>query len=274
MLMSINSQQQPNDGFDVIKNKINQVNADNCATQDVNDLYLPEDAASHLIDSTELLYTTTFPNRTAILHLYNAAQSRSFYWSFIHQANFLQPWTDNMFDSENLYYFLSTVADVSSSSFINASAIYFAPHSVPHETLPLYAPRTFRLTRNTLDSRDLGAIQLDSSFDNYTTEFYKINEWYRLWLPDDVKSVKQNLYEKKMYQVTIRYADNKNSTLVFFGPPGPDETTGPVKFTRPYFDCGRSNKWLISAVAPIIGLHPPEGQVNHNDYPKYVMCFL
>jgi len=41
----------------------------------------------------------------------------------------------------------------------------------------------------------------------------------------------------------------------FFGPPSPFLSDAvdklPVQFTRPYFDCSRSNKWIVSAVAPI-----------------------
>lgn len=45
----------------------------------------------------------------------------------------------------------------------------------------------------------------------------------------------------------------------FFGPPSPlisDDQKNPVQFTRPYFDCGRSNRWIVSAVAPILDVVP------------------
>lgn len=46
----------------------------------------------------------------------------------------------------------------------------------------------------------------------------------------------------------------------FFGPPSPfisdNQDDLPVQFTRPYFDCGRSNKWIVSAVAPILDRLP------------------
>ena len=51
-----------------------------------------------------------------------------------------------------MYYFLSTVADVSANPKINASAVYFSPNMsyTPsyrgffNLTMPLFAPRTYR----------------------------------------------------------------------------------------------------------------------------------
>lgn len=46
----------------------------------------------------------------------------------------------------------------------------------------------------------------------------------------------------------------------FFGPASPflsaDTDELPVQFTRPYFDCGRSNKWIVSATSPIFDRLP------------------
>jgi hypothetical protein len=54
---------------------------------------------------------------------------------------------------------------------------------------------------------------------NYTSDFYRINEWYKIWLPDD--AVKKGLQDTKtVYDVRIRYANNTNSTFSFHGPPG------------------------------------------------------
>ena len=55
-------------------------------------------------------------------------------------------------DPGMMYYFLSVVADISSSPYINASAIYFAPNTSYspsysanfNQTFPLFAPRAFR----------------------------------------------------------------------------------------------------------------------------------
>ena len=34
-----------------------------------------------------------------------------------------------------------------------------------------------------------------------------------------------------------------------------------MKWTKPYFDCGKSNKWIISAVSPIVDVYP-----RHTEY--------
>lgn len=55
---------------------------------------------------------------------------------------------------------------------------------------------------------------------------------------------------------------------------GADEVPGPVKWTRPYFDCGRANKWLVAAVVPIADIYPRHTSFRHIEYPTYVViCF-
>ena len=44
--------------------------------------------------------------------------------------------------------------------------------------------------------------------------------------------------------------------MTFSFPSGADEEPGPVKWTRPYFDCGRSNEWKFAAVVPIVDIYP------------------
>lgn len=50
-----------------------------------------------------------------------------------------------------------------------------------------------------------------------------------------------------------------------------DEFPGPVKWTRPYYDCGRSNKWLVAAIAPIADIFPRHTGFRHIEYPTYVV---
>lgn len=214
-----------------------------------------------------------FPNRTALLHLHNMALSRAFFWSYILQSRFIRPAINDTYDPGMMYYFLSTVADVSSNPNVNASAIYFSPNTSYsssyrgffNKTFPRFAPRTFRVddfndpihlqkisTLNTFSVQDLGAIPANAHSKDYTTDYYKINEWYKKWLPDDVEHRHDT---KTTYDIEIRYANNTNETFTFHGPPGADEIPGPVQFTRPYFDCGRSNKWLVAAVVPIADIY-------------------
>ncbi|XP_063243657.1 uncharacterized protein LOC134542961 [Bacillus rossius redtenbacheri] len=287
--MGVNAQfeWQPRDAFDEIRVKIDKVTADNCPIQHLGDLYLPEDSVSHRPDIKDITINPVFPNRTAMVHLHNMAMTRSFFWSYILQARFIRPAINDTYDPGMMYYFLSTVADVSANPYINASAIYFAPNSSYspsyrgffNKTMPLFAPRTFRAddfndpihlerisTLNTFIVRDLGAVPKDSLSLDYTSEFYRINEWYKFWLPDNVDRRHDT---KTTYQVEIRYANNTNETFTFHGPPGVDENPGPVKWTRPYFDCGRSNKWLVAAVVPIADIYPRHTSFRHIEYPTY-----
>lgn len=288
LVMGVNAQYewQSRDPFDEIRLKMDKVTADNCQIQHTNDLYLSDDAVSHLPDIKDININPVFPNRTALLHLHNMALSRSFFWSYILQARFIRPAINDTYDPGMMYYFLSTVADVSANPYINASAIYFQPNSsyTPsyrgffNKTMPRFAPRTYRAddfndpihlerisTLNTFTVQDLGAIPNDSLSLDYASESYRINKWYKKWLPDYTRRHDT----KTTYQVEIRYANNTNETFTFHGPPGADETPGPVMWTRPYFDCGRSNRWLVSAVVPIVDIYPRHTGFRHVEYPTY-----
>lgn len=275
---------QTRDAFDEIRHKMDKVNKDNCPIQHFGDLYLPEDAISHLPDIKDVNINPIFPNRTALLHVHNLALSRSFFWSYILQSRFIRPAINDTYDPGMMYYFLSTVADVSANPFVNASAVYFAPNmsysssyrGFFNKTFPRFAPRTFReddfndpihlqriSTLNTFIVQDLGSVKPNTSAD-YTSDYFRINEWYKKWLPDYVVGRHDT---KTTYQVEIRYANNTNETFTFHGPPGADEIPGPVKFTRPYFDCGRSNRWLVAAVVPIADIYPRHTGFRHIEYP-------
>ena len=69
--------------------------------------------------------------------------------------------------------------------------------------------------------------------------------------------------------------------IEFYGPPHPEDPqgkwaslieessrmlvffVGPTVWTRPYFDCGRSNKWVISSVSPIVDIYPRHTEYRH-----------
>ncbi|XP_014218374.1 uncharacterized protein LOC106646764 [Copidosoma floridanum] len=277
---------QTRDAFDEIRHKLDKVTQDNCQIQHLDDLYLPENSVSHLPDIKEININPIFPNRTALLHLHNMALTRSFYWSYILQSRNYKPPINDTYDPGMMYYFLSTVADVSANPYINASAIYFAPNvsftssyrGFFNKTMPRFAPRTFRAddfndpvhlerisTMNTFYTQDLGAFPSDQLSRDYTTDYYRTNEWYKKWLPDNTER-----HDTKItYQVEIRYANNTNITHTFHGPKGPHEEGGPVKWIRPYFDCGRSNRWLFAAVVPIVDLYPRYTGFRHIEIPKY-----
>lgn len=278
---------QSTDAFDDVRMQMDKVTINNCPIQHLADLFLPEDSVSHLPDIKDVNINPVFPNRTALLHLHNMALSRSFFWSYILQSRFIRPAINDTYDPGMMYYFLSTVADVSANPHINASAIYFSPNMsyTPsyrgffNKTMPRFAPRTFReddfndpihleriSTLNTFSVQDLGAFHEGFLSQDYTSDNYRINEWFKQWLPDDVDSRHDT---KTTYMVEIRYANNTNETFTFHGPPGADEFPGPIKWTRPYFDCGRSNKWLVAAVVPIADIYPRHTGFRHIEYPTY-----
>ncbi len=108
---------------------------------------------------------------------------------------------------------------------------------------------------------------------NYTSNFYRINDWYKKWLPDDAHE--KGLHDTKtVYDVRIRYANNTNATFSFHGPRGADENPGPVKWFRPYFDCGRSNEWKFGAVVPTVDIYPRHTRFRHIEYPTYTAAVV
>jgi len=143
---------QSRDNFDTIKAKYDQVTPGNCFIKKTADLKLPPDTVTHKPDIKEININPIFPNRTALLHLHNMALSRAFFWSYILQSRFIRPAINDTYDPGMMYYFLSTVADVSANLRINASAIYFSPNTsfsssyrgFFNKTFPLFGPRTFR----------------------------------------------------------------------------------------------------------------------------------
>lgn len=143
---------QEEDAFDEIRIKLDKVYGENCMIQNLENLILPEDSVSHLPDIKDFSVNPVFPNRTALMHLYNLALSRSFFFSYILQARFIRPVINDTYDPGMMYYFLSTLADVAANPYINASAVYFAPNmsysssyrGFFNKTFPKFAPRTFR----------------------------------------------------------------------------------------------------------------------------------
>jgi len=282
------------DNFEQIELLFRRVTPDNCHIKPRSALYLPADTVSHLPDIQEVNINPVFPNRTGLLHLHNMAHARAFFFSYALQTRFKRPppanESINSYESDPgfMYYFLSACADVAANPKINASAIYFQPHmaysssyqTFYNKTMPLFAPRAFRMddfndpvhmertsTLNFIQIDDLGAIQPSGeSGKNYTHPNYYTNEWYNAWLPHT--NTRQDGITT--FQVKIRYANNTNETYVFHGPNAADETPGPVKLGRPYFDCGRSEKWSFPAMSPVADLYHRHTQFRHIEYPTFV----
>lgn len=269
------------DNMDDIVTKTERVTPDNCAVMDRNHLFLPMSTVSHIPDIKQFGIDPIYQNRTNLLQIHNIALNRAFFYSYI-----LQKAQDEA-EPGFMYYMLSSTADVSANPYVNSSAIYYSPNKAftPsyngffNKTMPLFAPRAYRVddyndpyqlkgisTMNTIAVTDLGAIRPEMRDSNYTTDVYKINEWYSAWLPDLTKRHDS----KPTYSVQISHSNGTNETFVFHGPPGASDEPGPVKWQRPYYDCGRSNKWLVSASVPIADLFPRHTGWRHIELPIYV----
>lgn len=99
----------------------------------------------------------------------------------------------------------------------------------------------------------------------YTSKYYKGNDWYFTWLPDssgtDLYNGKIVHYFKLTEALGVGQLDENSVYMQFYGPPGAEDRPSQMKWTRPYFDCGKSNKWIISAVSPIVDVYP-----RHTEY--------
>lgn len=269
------------DNVDDIVAKCERVTPDNCPVVDRNQLFLPMSTVSQLPDIKQFGIDPIYQNRTNLLQVHNVALNRAFFYSYI-----LQKAQDDA-EPGLMYYMLSTAADVSANPNVNSSAIYYSPNKAftPsyngffNKTMPLFAPRAHRVddyndpfqmkglsTMNTIAISDLGAIRPDLKDSNYTTDVYKINEWYSAWLPDLTKRHDS----KPTYSVHVTHSNGTNETFVFHGPPGASDNPGPVKWQKPYYDCGRTNKWLTSASVPIADLFPRHTGWRHIELPLYV----
>ena len=71
---------------------------------------------------------------------------------------------------------------------------------------------------------------------------------------------------------TGRWLTNNYDSFDFFGPPypGQKDTFLPVRFTKPYFDCGHMNRWIFSSVAPVVDFMPRYSPYNHIRRPRFV----
>jgi len=266
------------DNFDEVDDMMNSVNAHNCHAKPAEQLRLPRETLAQLPRFNKLLSTLIYPNRTDLLHLHNMALNRAFFYSYIYQK--LNETEDFLLQPGLMYYYFSAAADVSANEYnVNGSGIFFDNQcAYPNwynnlkfnTTIPLFGPRAWRFddyndptnwlrepTNNTIDIIDYGS----GAQSNYTHKSYKINEFYTLWMPHE-----EGVNEPHSYDVGIKYSNETGKFVkdefeseTIFGPPSPGQQEKkllPVKFTRPYFDCGKSNKWIVSAVAPVVDRLP------------------
>jgi hypothetical protein len=265
------------DRIDEIMEKINAVNADNCYLKQPSELQLIEDVVYYPPTVELLKKSIILSNRTQLLHTRNVAHKNAILYSYQLQ---------NLFDFDQpglMYYYLHSTADITGAqAYLNQSGvIYDTDKAYAHwyknyfnKTVPRYGPLAWRdddfydafnwkneWTNQTIRIVDLGAGRSNL----YTSKYYKGNDWYFTWLPD---SSATDLYNGKVvhyFKLTTAKGkglfDENSQFLQFYGPPGAEDTPSQMKWTKPYFDCGKSNKWIISAVSPIVDVYP-----RHTEY--------
>lgn len=77
------SWQKP-DAFDKVQQQLDSVNGENCKVKDVNGLFLPTGAVSHIPDLQWIGINPVFPNRTNLLQVHNMALSRAFFLRYVY----------------------------------------------------------------------------------------------------------------------------------------------------------------------------------------------
>lgn len=283
------------DHFDEVDDHIRTVNSENCMSKSKEEMVLRPDVVSQLPVYNRLLNHIWYHNRTSLIHMHNMALNRAFFYSFILQR--MNDTTSFKTQPNWLYMYMSAVADVNSNpDTINGSAIYFDTdthypnwyQTVPfNNTLKLFGPKAWQHddtrdpgnilrepTKRVANVRDIGA---DG---NYTHPGFKMNPWYGKWLPDtkgDMDSLTKFTYYVaiKKSNRTGKFEKNEFEQFNFFGPSSPsaeegDEHMLPVVWSQPYFDCGRSNEWVLSAVSPVVDYMPRYSNWTHLRRQRFV----
>ncbi|CAL1537135.1 unnamed protein product, partial [Lymnaea stagnalis] len=284
------------DKFNQLDGLFHSVNAGNCRSKSKQQLLMRSDVVSQLPVYNHLLSKVWYRNRTSLIHIHNMALNRAMFHSYILQK---------MNDSESFhkqpdwrYFYFSAASDVNANpNVLNGSAFYFdtdchyanwLPTLPFNKTIHLFGPRAFRWddyrdqdnylrepTRTVVKVTDIG-----SGNSNYTHPGYKMNTWYTTWLPDthaNEDSLTKFTYyiDIKQSNVTGKFQADQNERFAFFGPsmPGAADTEPkmlPVQFTAPYFDCGGANKWVVSAVSPVVDFMPRYSNFTHLRRQKFV----
>ncbi|OWF48814.1 uncharacterized protein LOC110452602 [Mizuhopecten yessoensis] len=285
------------DNHSKVQNQIDLIENSNCRAKSKADLTLPRNTVSQIPKFNELRSKIYYKNRTSLVQMHNMALNRAMFYSYIMQK--LNSSESFLIQPNWLQIGMSVTADMNGNKDIfNGSMVAFDnncyyPNWMTNlnfnNTLPLFAAKSWRAddtfdmgvflrepTGRTNVVKDLGS----GANMNYTNEAFKMSPWYKFWLPDlksDEDSTLKFTYSVKIKysNVTGKFIHDEFETTNFFGPNSPgqsdkDERLLPVRFTDPYFDCGNSNYWVLSAAAPIVDYMPRYSNFTHLRRPRFV----
>lgn len=291
------------DKFSLTLDKMKTVNAENCWSKLRVDLELPMDAAAKSLqyDGRSISYS----NNSVLLHLHNTALYRALYYSLIYQK--LNQSKDFQYQPNLIHFYMSAMADVSANRGWNkGSALWFDKNSIYpnwlrelrfNQTLSLFGVRAWN-AGNTFDTKWArepitgptdDQVFIDSRFLDYTDPVFKFcpytsyNYMSPLWWPDDrgyVDSLKKSVYRVgvKFSNATALFKTTNFEDIWFFGPTPLDMPVErwrereflPVLMTMPYFDCGRSNRWVVSMTSPVTEYMPRYSPYTYLRRPRFV----
>lgn len=298
------------DAFDEIMDRMTEVTTENCRSKPRSELELPRESVSHVPVYNKLLSNVYFTNRSMLLHMHNLAFNRAFYYSFIYQRMNTSGDFEHQPGLMYLYMSAAADVSASPGWVNGSSLLFDNNCTYPNwyttvdfnTTLALFGPRAWRTddyneptnwlrepTNRTIEVEDYAAGRVT----NYTDESYKYAPYTRYeydptdarqekplyWWPDN-RGYKDSL-RKFTYSVGVKFSNQTGKFtkedfegIPFFGPPQPGQTdtdiTLPVLFTKPYFDCGRSNRWITTMSAPVVDYMPRYSQYIHLRRPRFV----
>ena len=278
----------PDTNMEVIDKKMTDITSENCHTKLSYEQRLVSDSVAQVPTYYKLMQHVTYANRSKLLHLHNTAMSRGLYFSFLYAAlNQSKYFADQ---PELVHLYMKASADMSANQgWIDGSALMFDercfyPNFMRmvsfNSTLYLFGVRSFKdgngntkLAREPINATNQelisGTALKDDIERNYINERYKycpytsynVDNPGDFWWPD-TRGYKDSL-RKRTYSAGVKYSNATGQfkttgfeSIPFFGVSLPGATdvdiTLPVLMTVPYFDCGRSNKWIVSMTSPVV----------------------
>lgn len=209
----------------------------------VSDLPLPFEPQGGILDFRAQMYEA---QRLAV--------NRAIFYSFALQNSTKE-------EEPNLsYYLFSTLATLSASDeHVVGSRVVFSRNSLkvnwfgkPNETLERFGPYSFRSGPNRFRSVDLAVEDYEDDMQHSSP-----NPWYAAWLSDRAKGF---LPQSVALEMRVLKDQGKPDSVRFSGPP----VDLPAIWTMPFFDCGYSNRWLVSAISPIVDVDEESNNLNRN----------